>query len=82
MSLTWLKEAVSDNKTGRVSSSRIVMLISGVTLCLSTLWLTVAAYWRIELVPALTVFGGSLATMAGAGYVSRTIAEKKNDKVG
>jgi hypothetical protein len=65
-----LKEAICDNKTGRASSTRIVMLLSGSTLCVSTVWLTVIVFWRVELVPVLTVFGGALATMSGAGYVA------------
>jgi hypothetical protein len=46
------------------------MLMSAATLCLSTLFLTVAAFWRVELVTPLTVFGGSLATLATGGYVA------------
>jgi len=68
--MKWLHEAITDDKTLRVSTARLAVLSASVTLCLSTLWLTVAATWRVELVPALTVFGGALATMAGAGYVT------------
>lgn len=70
MSNDWLKEAICENRTGRASTTRIVMLMSGVTLCLSTLWITVIVFWQVELVPVLTVFGGALATMSGAGYVA------------
>ena len=70
--MNWLHEAVTCGRTSRVSSTRIIMLMSALTLCVSTLWLTVLAYWRVELVPALTVFGGALATMSGAGVRSST----------
>ena len=71
-----LKEAIRCDRTGVVSSTRIVMLVSGLTLSSSTLWLTVASTWNPELVPALTVFGGALATMAGSGYVANRMTGK------
>jgi hypothetical protein len=78
--MTWLSEAIRENKTGLASSTRIVMLAAGLTLCSCTLLLTVGSFWRIELVPALTVFGSALATMAGGAYVTNRIAERpKND---
>lgn len=77
--MSWLREAVCDNKTGRASSTRIVMLMSAVTLCLCTLWLTVAAFWEVALVPALTVFGGSLATLATGGYVAARVWPGKDE---
>ena len=75
--MRWLIEACQDSHTKSVSSARIVSLLSGATLSLCTLWLTVAAFWRIELVPALTVFGGSLATQAGASFVATKLTERK-----
>ena len=77
--IDFLKEAVCDDRTGRASTTRIVMLISAVTLCLSTVWLAFAAFWMVELVPALTAFGGSLALMAGSGYVSARAWQGKKD---
>lgn len=69
--IEFLREATCNDKTGRASSSRITMLCAGFTLCVCTLFLTVASFWRIELVPALTVLGGILGTMGGAGYVAQ-----------
>lgn len=78
MNNDWLKEAICENRTGRASSTRIIMLMSAVTLCVSTLWMTVIVFWRTELVPVLTVFGGALATMSGAGYVAGRISDSKD----
>ena len=74
-----LREAIRDNKSGLASSSRIVALLSGVTLSACTILLTVLAFFKIELVPALTVFGGALAAQAGSGYVATKMTEKKSD---
>ena len=79
--MTWLREAVTDGKSQGISSSRIVLLVSGLTLSVCTLILTVAAIWQQALVPALTVFGGSLATMSGAGYVTTKWASKDRSEV-
>ena len=76
---TTLNEAIRDNKTGLASSTRIIMMLSGVTLSFCTLLLTAGSFYRIELVPALTVFGSALATMAGGGYIAGRLTEKKND---
>ena len=76
---TILNEAIRDNKTGLASSTRIIMLTAGMTLSFCTILLTAGSFWRIELVPALTVFGSALATMAGGGYIAARVTEKKND---
>jgi hypothetical protein len=76
---TTLHEAISDNSTGRASSTRIIMLVAGVTLSFCTILLTAGSFWRIELVPALTVFGSALATMAGGGYIAARVTGKKSE---
>ena len=76
---TTLNEAIRDNKTGLASSSRIVMLLSGVTLSICGLALTFMAYLKPELTPALTVSLGALAAQAGSGFVATKMTEKKND---
>jgi len=76
---TTLHEAIRDNATGLASSSRIVMLLSGVTLSVCGLLLTIMAYLKPELVPALTVSLGALAAQAGSGYVATRMTEKKNE---
>jgi hypothetical protein len=78
--MTWLREMLSDGRTNTLSSTRVVATLAGVTLSLSTLFLTVASFWRIELVPALTVFGGSLAGMAAGNYMTQKIAGSKTNE--
>jgi hypothetical protein len=75
----FIKEASCDNDSGRASSARVISLLAGATLSLSTLWLTVAAFWKVELVTPLTAFGTSLAALAGANYVMQKVTGKKND---
>ena len=77
--MKWLREAINEGTTGQASASRITMLLAAITLCLSTLSLTVASFWRIELVPALTAFGSVLGTMGGAAYVTQKVTGKKTD---
>ena len=77
--MTWLRELISDNKTGRLSSARFVAVIAGVTLAVSTLALTVIVYWETEVVPALTVALGAIAGLASANYVAQKVSDK-NDR--
>jgi hypothetical protein len=79
--MTWLREMLSDNKTGMLSSVRTVMFFSGMTLCLSTLALTAIVFWRVEVVPVLTAFGSSLALMSGLAYgVQKWAGTKEKDQ--
>jgi hypothetical protein len=77
MTTSFWREAACDNDTNRVSSARVIALIAGVTLSLSTLWLTVAVFWRVELVTPLTTFGTALAGLAGANYIVQKITNGK-----
>jgi hypothetical protein len=72
--VTWIKEAACDNDTGLMSSTRIAVLISSVTLSFSTLLLTIGVLWRPELVPALSVVAGGLAGMSGLSYATQRMA--------
>jgi hypothetical protein len=69
--MSFIKTAMLDNKTGKPSSTRLIAVVAGLTLSACTAALTVASFWVIELVPALTVFGGALAGLAGANYVAQ-----------
>lgn len=78
--MTWLIEAITDGRTRRASSARIVSLLAGATLSFCTLWLTIASFWRIELATPLTVFGGALAGLAGANYVAQRVTSGRTDE--
>ena len=73
------RELIEDNKTKRLSSARFVAVTAGLTLAVSTLTLTAIAYWKVEVVPALTVGLGALAGLAGVNYASQKLTEKKSD---
>ena len=79
--MNWLREAINDSKTGLASSKRIAMLMAATTLSLCTTILSVIVFWKVEVVPALIVFGGTLGGMAGAGYVMGKGQEQKRDEL-
>lgn len=74
--MNWFREACSSGGTGRLSSSRMVALVAGLTLSACTAILTVASFFKIELATPLTVFGGALAGLAGANYVANRVTAK------
>ena len=68
--VAWLSEAVSDDRTGRVSTKRIVMLVAGISMSIGTLALVAAVYVvDADLSGPLMTFGASLSALAGGGYV-------------
>jgi hypothetical protein len=77
--MTWLREAINDDKTGLASSTRIAVLSATWTLCITTLSLTVAVWVKPELASVLTVCVSALATMAGGSYIMKQYAGKTND---
>lgn len=77
--MSWLREAINDGRTGLASTKRVVMLVSGLTMSACTLLLTIAAFFDVAVVPALSVFGGALSGLAGAGYVGGKFAEARRD---
>ena len=75
--MTW-RELIEDNKTKRLSSARFVAVTAGLTLAVSTLVMTAIVYWRVEVIPALTVGLGALAGLAGANYVAQKVTDGKD----
>lgn len=73
--MIWLREAV-ENPAGKVSSSRVIAMVAGLTLSFCTLVLTPLAFLKPELVTPLTAFGTALAGLAGANYVTQRITNK------
>lgn len=72
-----IKELLSDSRSERLSVKHTAMMIATVTLSLCSLMLTPLSYLKPELVPALIVFGGSLASIAGGAYVMGKPTERK-----
>ena len=75
-----LKDAASSPATGKLSSSRLIALVAGLTLSICTLVLTPLAYLKPELVTPLTVFGTALAGLAGSNYVTNRLTATKEPK--
>lgn len=75
--MRWIEQACQDDDTKRYSSTRIAVLISSITLSICTVALTVGAFWQIELVPALSVFGGGLAGMSGGSYMANRFSASR-----
>lgn len=75
--MIWLHETVSSPHTGRASSSRVIALAAGLTLCFSTVLLTIGSFWHLEMLPTLMAFGPSLAGMATIGYATNRFTTNK-----
>ena len=73
-----MREMLSDSKTKALSSVRTVMFFSGMSLCFSTIVLTLIAYWRPEAINALVMLAPSLAGMSGIGYAAQKWAGTKD----
>lgn len=75
--MTWFREAASSPITNQLSSSRIIAMTAGLSLSFSTVFLSIASFFKPELVSAVMALGPSLAGMAGAGYVSNRMTSGK-----
>ena len=74
------REAACDNDSGRVSSARVISLMAGSTLSVSTLALTYGSFSHPEMLSTLTAFGPSLAALAGVNYGIQKYATTKTGK--
>ena len=81
MSTHWFREAASNSSSGKMSSSRLIAIVSGFTLSICTILLTVGSFWRVEMLPVLMAIAPSLAGMSGLGYaVNKWAGKGENDK--
>ena len=76
--MSLLREAISDSRTGKASTKRIVMLAAGLSMSVSTLALVGAVFLGKDVSGLLVAFGTSLSGLAGAGYVGGKAMERKN----
>ena len=74
--VTFLKEVISDSRTGKGSSKRFVFMLAGFALSLSTIILAIAACLGQDVGIAIGAVASSLAAFAGYGYVGGKKAEK------
>lgn len=73
--MSWLREAATDSNTSKVSSKRVCMLTACFTLSLSTLMLTIAACFKVEVSAGLGIVAVPLAGLGGFTYINT----KKNE---
>jgi hypothetical protein len=74
---SWLRQAVADGQSNKVSTKRIIMLVAGISMSVSTLGLVVAVFFGWDVSGPLVAFGTSLSALAGAGYVGGKAMENK-----
>ncbi len=74
--MTWLREAISDSGTGKVSSKRVAALMAALSMSFATVILCVAAVVGQDVSNALFAVTGPLALLGGANYVGGKFAEK------
>ena len=78
--MTWLREAALSPHTGRLSSSLLIALVAGFSISFSTVFLSIASFFKPELVGAVMALGPSLAALAGSGYVTNKLTSGKEPK--
>ena len=74
--MNWLREAISDGKTGQASSKRIAMLAGAVSMSLAVVVLSAASLFGYDVAAALWAVTVPLAGLGGYSYVNGKIAEK------
>ena len=75
--MNWLRETISDSRSGTASSKRVVMLMAGSAMSLAVVVLAVAACFGREVAAALGAVCVPLAGMSGYGYVRGKAAERQ-----
>ena len=74
--MTWLREAISDSGTGKVSSKRIAMLAGAVSMSLAVVVLSAASLFGYDVAAALWAVTVPLDGLGGYSYVNGKIAER------
>ena len=74
--MNWLRESISDGKTGQASSKRIAMLSGAISMSVAVIVLSAAAWFGYDVAAALWAVTVPLAGLGGASYVGGKIAER------
>ena len=74
--MNWLRESISDGKTGQASSKRIAMLSGAISMSVAVIVLSVAAWFGYDVAAALWAVTVPLAGLGGYSYVNGKIAER------
>ena len=76
----WLRESISDSRTGVASAKRIALLVASPSMSLAVIILSLAALVvGRDVAAALGAIAVPLAGLAGYGYVNGKAAEVKRD---
>lgn len=75
--MNWLREAISDSKSGTASAKRLAMLLATVALAIATVVLAAAALLGHDVAVALGAVTVPLAGLGGYSYVGGKYAERK-----
>lgn len=75
--MNWLRESISDGKTGAASSKRIAMLSGAVSMSVAVIVLSAAAWFGYDVAAALWAVTVPLAGLGGYSYVNGKIAERQ-----
>lgn len=76
--MNWLREAISDSRTGKASSKRIAMLAAAISMAIAVVILASAALFGYEVAAALGAVCVPLAGLGGYSYVQGKAIEKGN----
>ena len=74
--MNWLRESISDGKTGQASSKRIAMLAGAASMSLAVVVLSAASLFGYDVAAALWAVTVPLAGLGGYSYVNGKIAER------
>lgn len=75
--MSWLREAISDSSTNRVSSKRVAMLMATAALATSVVTLSAAALFGYDVALALGAVSVPLAGLGGYSYVNGKALDRK-----
>lgn len=76
--MNWLREAISDGKSGTASAKRLAMLVATFALAIAVVVLAAAAYLGHDVALALGAVTVPLAGLGGYSYVGGKYAERKH----
>lgn len=79
--MNWLREAISDGKSGTASAKRLAMLVATFALAIAVVVLAAAAYLGHDVALALGAVTVPLAGLGGYSYVGGKYAERKHGEI-
>lgn len=77
--MNWLREAISDGRSGRASAKRIALLMAALAMSMAIVILAWAGLIGRDVAAALGAIAVPLAGLGGYAYVGGKTAEKGRD---